>query len=131
MALPDERDAAFRPPEPDQLAHVEARDDVVRGLDPWFTPAGERDEAWQFRADVEEHGELGNGRVVVVAWRYDAEPRVEVWGVAARRGPVAVDGVTFVDLEADDDARFSRYVDWHQVLTRLGVAAAGHPVREQ
>jgi hypothetical protein len=130
MVADDERGAAFLVPEPTQPAHEAARDDVVRGLDAWFTPAPDRDDAWRFRADVEEHGELGNGRVVVVAWRYEAEPREDVWGVAARRGPVRVDGVTFVDLEADDDARFARYVDWHQVFTQLGVAAAGHPVSE-
>ncbi len=128
-----EPDAVTEPtfdlPDRDREAHLEVREDVVRGLDEWFEPAdGDAGSAWAYRADLERAGVLGNGQVVVVAWRYRADPRPSVWGGAAERGPVEIDGVTFVDLEADDGTRYSRYIDWHDVFTQLGVAAAGHLV---
>lgn len=111
----------------DRLAHRLARQDVIHGLDEWFTPA-DGEQSWRARTDVDAAGPLTNGRVEVVAWRYDATPRSEIWGVAEDQGSIAVDGVTFVD--ADDENRFVRYIDWHGVFTQLGVAAAGHIVRE-
>jgi hypothetical protein len=122
---------AFRRVDEDRGPLVDARDDVVHGLSEWFTPEhDDPSESWQMRADLEEGGELTNGRIHAVAWRFRGLPRPEVWGVASDRGAVDIDGVTFVDTGADDGRRFSRYVDWHGAFAQLGVAAAGHIVAE-
>ena len=126
----DLREPAYRPFDGDGGAEHDARTDVVEGLAEWFEPA-ERDgrSAWEHRVDLVAEGELTNGRVTAVAWRYHAEPRRDVWGVASDRGPVAIEGVTFVD-HGDEQPSFARYIDWHGVFEQLGVAAAGQIVRE-
>ncbi len=111
--------------------HDAVRTDVVDGVSEWFRPAGDDPmRAWRYRTDLVEEGSLSNGRIDVLAWRYEAEPLPAVWGVAAERGTVLIDGVTFSDLRSGDEPRFSRYIDWHGVFMQLGVAAAGHVVRE-
>lgn len=122
-------DPDFRPVDDDGPGR-HALADVVEGLDEWFVPAGgDAERAWQERTDVGQGGPLTNGRVTVVAWRYRAEPRPEIWGVAAERGTVDIDGVSFV-ADDGDDRSFVRYIDWHGVFMQLGVAAAGHIVSE-
>lgn len=100
-----------------------AAEDVATGLRPWFD--GDAREL-RVRDDVHEAGEVTNGTVTAVAWRYRATPRRDVWGVAAG-GPIDIDGVSFVDLER---GQFARYIDWHGVFEQLGVSAAGRVSHE-
>ncbi|HSM64733.1 MAG TPA: hypothetical protein VK860_00365 [Ilumatobacteraceae bacterium] len=110
---------------PDRGAEAEVRDDIVSGLSEWFE---ELPDGFRLRSDLHTHGTIRNERVTAVVWRYETRPRPEAWGVAAGRR-IFVHGATFVD-ESGDEARFSRYVDWHGVFSDLGVSAAGRIVRE-
>lgn len=121
---------AFAPWRDDGWPHDAVRADVVDGVSAWFRPAGgDPVTAWQYRTDLVEAGSLTNGRVDVLAWRYEVEPLSSVWGIAADRSVVFIEGVTFADRRGGDEPTFSRYIHWHDVFMQLGVAAAGHIVR--
>ena len=111
--------------EADSDVAAQVRDDIVSGLSTWFE---NHPDGFRLRNDLHEHGDISNGRVTAVVWRYETTARRDPWGVAAGR-TVFVHGTTFVD-GSDGTPRFSRYIDWHGVFGDLGVAAAGHIVRE-
>ena len=127
--MPEPSDPEFSPITGDSTIEAGVRDDIREGLDEWFEPGPN---GFLVRSDLHRNGLITNETVSAVVWRYEAVPRAEVWGVAAR-GPIHVDGATFVDNRGSDDPsehQFSRYIDWHGVFTQLGVAAAGRVVTE-
>ena len=127
--MPESSDPEFIPITDDSTIEAGVRADILKGLDEWFESDSN---GFLLRSDLHRNGDISNGRVSAVVWRYVAVPRAEVWGVAAR-GPIHVDGATFVDNRGSDDPsehQFSRYIDWHGVFTQLGVAAAGRVVTE-
>ena len=125
--MPEPSEPEFIPITDDTGINASVRADIIQGLDEWFKSDSN---GFLLRSDLHTDGDISNGRVSAVVWRYVASPRPEVWGVAAR-GPIHVDGATFVDNGGSDDPsrqQFSRYIDWHGVFSQLGVAAAGRVV---
>jgi hypothetical protein len=111
-------------PDEDEMVAEVLQDVEAGALGAGFVPTGR----FQLRADLHAGPPIRNDNVTAVAWRYEVEAEVTVWGAAAERGPISIDGATFVHRGDDGELRFSRYIDWHSVFQQLGVAAAGRVV---
>jgi hypothetical protein len=101
------------------------REDVMSGLReffsaaPGFVPAGSPDDA-----------PMTNGRQTAVAWEYHGRHNGTFQGIPATGRDVVIRGVTVVEQGGRGRVLFSRYVDWLDVMSQLGLSAIARPALE-